>query len=354
MVSKSKILAFVIVTLALMQGSAAIGEAITVLTLNNVPDTQSKTFKVTTVWLGGTAACDVLIACTMIYFLLKDRSKYRSADSVVTKIIRIALQTGLFTAVVAIIELCLFLIFKHNFYHLLPALMLSKLYSNSLLSLLNSRLTVDYRRGTEFHTSTATKRLKDEEASRTQGHTMSVGEDVQNNIAMVTFNSADVWLGGTALCDVLIASLMVYYLSRGRTGFKKTDSMINNLIRMTLETGLSILSIFELCMFTIFQHNFFHLVPAFMLSKLYSNSLLVLLNNRLTIGLRERPELPTRQRTSVIAGGTFGVHPGGDTIQISIEQETYNDDASTVKIRGPKEHDDESCSKIPTGGLVVE
>ncbi|EMD36299.1 hypothetical protein CERSUDRAFT_74313 [Gelatoporia subvermispora B] len=194
---KSKTLVYVIVMLALMQASAAVAEAITALTLNSVPNTQSKTYKITTdeyqaditikVWLGGTAACDALIACVMIYFVFTGRNSYNSTNSIATKIIRISLQTGLCTSVVSIVQLCLFLTSNHALYYIVPALMLSKIYSNSLLSLLNSRLSITYRRGIEFHSSAEAKQFRREEGSLRRGRTIYNAEDMRDNIAMVTF-----------------------------------------------------------------------------------------------------------------------------------------------------------------------
>ncbi|KZV68630.1 hypothetical protein PENSPDRAFT_687085 [Peniophora sp. CONT] len=46
---------------------------------------------------------------------------------------------GIITAVVAIIDGVLYLVYTHNNYHMVPAAILGKLYVNSLLVLLNSR-----------------------------------------------------------------------------------------------------------------------------------------------------------------------------------------------------------------------
>jgi len=188
--SKSTPLAMFIAAIALMQGSAAIAEGVSVLVTQNVPGTQVDTFKITTVWLGGTAACDVIIASLMVYFLSRSRTGFRSTDSVLNKLIRIIVETGMATAIVAIIELSMFLSFKHNFYHIVPSLMLSKLYSNSLLVLLNNRLTISYRRDSEFTGSEISGRSRGEvETQRSRGGGMiqvTIDRETYNeNIAMV-------------------------------------------------------------------------------------------------------------------------------------------------------------------------
>ncbi|KAF8970189.1 hypothetical protein BDZ97DRAFT_130065 [Flammula alnicola] len=47
------------------------------------------------------------------------------------------------------------------------------------------------------------------------------------------------WNGSGALCDVMIASFMTYYLSRNHTGFRNTDYLITRIIRLTIETGVA-------------------------------------------------------------------------------------------------------------------
>ncbi|KAG2125490.1 hypothetical protein DEU56DRAFT_824814 [Suillus clintonianus] len=137
--SKSYVLAITIAAIALVQGSAAMAEGIQIYISQNVPGTQVDTFKTTAVWLGGTALCDIIICCAMFYFLSISRTGFRATDSILNRLIRITMETGMTTAIIAIIELTLFLTFEHNFYHVVPSFILSKMYSNSFLVLLNGR-----------------------------------------------------------------------------------------------------------------------------------------------------------------------------------------------------------------------
>lgn len=41
-----------------------------------------------------------------------------------------------------------------------------------------------------------------------------------------------------AFTDTLLASVLVWYLWKGRSGFKRTDSIINRLVMYTVGTGL--------------------------------------------------------------------------------------------------------------------
>jgi hypothetical protein len=48
-------------------------------------------------------------------------------------------ETGMITTTVAIAELILYLVYQHNNLHMIPALVLAKLYTNTLLATFNSR-----------------------------------------------------------------------------------------------------------------------------------------------------------------------------------------------------------------------
>ena len=70
---------------------------------------------------------------------------------------------------------------------------------------------------------------------------------------------------------------MIYYLNRSNTGFKQTSTLLSKFIRLTLETGLvcAAFAILDMSFYCAFQTNNYHLAPSIPLSKLYSNSLLV-------------------------------------------------------------------------------
>jgi hypothetical protein len=92
--------------------------------------------------------------------------------------------------VIAIIELTLFLTFKHNFYHVVPAFMLSKLYSNSFLVLLNSRIITSKRLTTSETFQSLTEISISRETNRTGGMKLELAHRTStDNIAMVDFSN---------------------------------------------------------------------------------------------------------------------------------------------------------------------
>ncbi|KAJ7473493.1 hypothetical protein FB451DRAFT_292990 [Mycena latifolia] len=94
--------------------------------------------------------------------------------------------------------------------------------------------------------------------------------------------SALLWFLSSCVADVLITISLVMTLSHRKTGFVATDSVIDKIIRTTIQTGLvtSIFSILDVICFMVFPHYAINFVWDLGLSKLYSNALLSTLNAR--------------------------------------------------------------------------
>lgn len=95
------------------------------------------------------------------------------------------------------------------------------------------------------------------------------------------------WLSGNAASDVLIVSAMLYYLTKRRTetdGFFKNSALVK-VVRLTVESNLLTTSvgIVALLVIVIFPNENWYTCPTAILGKLYSNTLLVSLNNRISI-----------------------------------------------------------------------
>ncbi|GLB39817.1 hypothetical protein LshimejAT787_0703270 [Lyophyllum shimeji] len=99
------------------------------------------------------------------------------------------------------------------------------------------------------------------------------------------FISAGFWWGCCALCDVTIAVVMTYLLSRHDTGFRSTHLMITRLTRLTIETGTAtaLVAVINLFLFFRYPDTNYYTVPVLIIAKLYCNTLLVLFNSRMRI-----------------------------------------------------------------------
>ncbi|KAG8815363.1 hypothetical protein FRC19_001087, partial [Serendipita sp. 401] len=94
---------------------------------------------VTTIWLGGTALCDLIITTAIVSFLMIKIAGFKPTDNVVSKVIKMTVETGALTTSFATADLILFLLFPATNLHLIFCIPLAKLYSNTLLAMLNAR-----------------------------------------------------------------------------------------------------------------------------------------------------------------------------------------------------------------------
>jgi hypothetical protein len=98
-------------------------------------------------WLAGSAVCDIIISSTIL--LLQNRIlKHLKTDRLATRVERVmsvAVDTGMITAIAACIELLFFLALRDSLVHFILFYTLPKLYSNCLMATLNARLMVPGR-----------------------------------------------------------------------------------------------------------------------------------------------------------------------------------------------------------------
>ncbi|CAE6422134.1 unnamed protein product [Rhizoctonia solani] len=101
------------------------------------------------IWLTLSALTDVVITCILSWYLHTHRTGFSKTDDVITRLVRLTVQTGLITTVWATTDLIVYLCWSSNM-HVFFQLPLCKLYTNSLMSTLNSRVGW----GGSFSTST--------------------------------------------------------------------------------------------------------------------------------------------------------------------------------------------------------
>ncbi|KAJ7671177.1 hypothetical protein B0H17DRAFT_1085116 [Mycena rosella] len=90
-------------------------------------------------WLVCSAVCDVMIAVILAYSLYSRKTGFGAVDGQINRIIRLTVQTGAVTAIAAIADVLLFLLFPATTLQFIPDFPLSKLYTICLLSTLNAR-----------------------------------------------------------------------------------------------------------------------------------------------------------------------------------------------------------------------
>ncbi|KAH8105583.1 hypothetical protein DFH11DRAFT_1691977 [Phellopilus nigrolimitatus] len=107
-----------------------------------------------------------------------------------------------------------------------------------------------------------------------------ISPDIAEHVKIILI--ADVWLGMSVACDTSITVLLLWYLNKSRTGFKRTDSIIFRLCRITGEAALpvSLLCILDLVFLTTTPFKNLHFMCAMPVGRLYTNTLLTTLNAR--------------------------------------------------------------------------
>ncbi|KAI0786218.1 hypothetical protein C8Q75DRAFT_808618 [Abortiporus biennis] len=120
-----------------------------------------------------------------------------------------------------------------------------------------------------------------------------------------------VGLGLSVAIDMLIAFTLMYFLQKGKTGFKETDNVIHKMIAFSVNTGLltGIVSLAIVLTFALNKKGLTFAGLVQMSSKLYANSLMGTLNARqiLRKGMSV-PELSDRFQTSRNNGVTVQTH----------------------------------------------
>ncbi|KAJ7614795.1 hypothetical protein FB45DRAFT_248155 [Roridomyces roridus] len=93
---------------------------------------------------------------------------------------------------------------------------------------------------------------------------------------------ASAGLASASVADILIAGSLCYYLAKSRTGLRRTDSIVNQLILYAISTGLltSIVVLIDMICFLIMPKNLIHLSFNILCGKLYTNSMLSSLSFR--------------------------------------------------------------------------
>lgn len=93
-------------------------------------------------YLSAGAISNFVVAASMLYFFISTKRMMawnKGFDRRITKLIRSAFETGALCSATAFIDLAIYVHFGHNLIHVAIVMVLSKLYSNALMSSLNSR-----------------------------------------------------------------------------------------------------------------------------------------------------------------------------------------------------------------------
>ncbi|KAJ7707066.1 hypothetical protein B0H16DRAFT_1901427 [Mycena metata] len=94
-----------------------------------------------TLWLAGSAACDMLITLSLVWVFSRQKKKtnFSRTSGIINRLIRYSVETGAVTTIGAVIEVTLWLTSRQWNIHFIFFLVIGKLYSNMLMATLNAR-----------------------------------------------------------------------------------------------------------------------------------------------------------------------------------------------------------------------
>ncbi|KAF8909956.1 hypothetical protein CPB85DRAFT_1435440 [Mucidula mucida] len=154
-----------------------------------------------------------------------------------------------------------------------------------------------------------------------------------------------------AACDLAITVIMVLYLEKSKTGFRKSTDMINRLIIFTFNTGIptTICALMSLICLNAIPSTFLYIFFYLIMGRFYTNSILVTLNSRDYIRDGRRSEGSASNDISMNGFGTTGAfgNSGGRGIanprtgpqEISIRIDTnHHQEAGMYSKEYPEEH----------------
>jgi len=129
------------------------------------------------------------------------------------------------------------------------------------------------------------------------------------------------WLSGNALSDTLIAGSMLFYLGRRRregSDYFSDNDALSRVVRLTVETNIltTTVGIVSLLMVAVFPGKTWFTCPIAILGKLYSNTLLVSLNNRISILEGRGAVIRPREVTFPL---TTGLHPTLEIFHVELK-----------------------------------
>ncbi|KAJ7765072.1 hypothetical protein DFH07DRAFT_372905 [Mycena maculata] len=142
-----------------------------------------------TIWLVSSAACDIIIAVAMTYALWTRKTGFGEIDGQINRIVRLTVETGALTAVVALADVLLFQLFPGTTLNFLVDFPLSNLYICSLLAMLNSR---ERRKPGDAEHAHMAQTLTNNRNNFTPAHTINPSQNVfQSTEKLVTGNRGD-------------------------------------------------------------------------------------------------------------------------------------------------------------------
>ncbi|KAF9262089.1 hypothetical protein L218DRAFT_1001141 [Marasmius fiardii PR-910] len=128
----------------------------------------------------------------MVIILSRKKTGFNTAtDDAITRIIRLTVETGSLTAVLAVITVALFFGLPARAYWNVPIDVLGKLYSNNLMVILNRRIKISDGRSSNAPQTTSARSLEFNSRPNRNIGNVSVGADMPIKIQREVWSQSD-------------------------------------------------------------------------------------------------------------------------------------------------------------------
>ncbi|THH27147.1 hypothetical protein EUX98_g7048 [Antrodiella citrinella] len=132
--------------IAIVQGALEIYTSVLVLRTDRISDLpMMPAAKVFTIWLSLSSICDLMITCSMFFYLrrAKNAALLKTTSSLLTRLIVLTVETGLISCAAQIAALVCHIAADNTMLYAIPVAVTCKLYSNSMIMvILNSRMRI--------------------------------------------------------------------------------------------------------------------------------------------------------------------------------------------------------------------
>ncbi|PIL28936.1 hypothetical protein GSI_08983 [Ganoderma sinense ZZ0214-1] len=127
--------------------------------------------------------------------------------------------------------------------------------------------------------------------------------------------------GLAAVCDIVIAAGLCWYLQTGRTGYKRTDNIVDKLIVYAINRGVLTTACQTAHMITAvaFPGHFYFIPFAFCLGKFYCNTVLATLNVRQSLRQNDVVDTALEAGSRILGSTTRASDSAGDESLATIE-----------------------------------
>jgi len=150
---------------------------------------------------------------------------------------------------------------------------------------------------------------------------------------------AESWISIAVFVDVAITLSLFYFLRRSKTGFRRTDNIIERLIRTAIETCSigAIFCIIDVIVFTTRINTNLHFFFALPQGRIYTNTLMMTLNSRAT--LRDEMNSTNVHSFNVTGSGSGGGRRKTE-VSIGITQSIQMDKIQSVHGNDQESYDE--------------